>query len=243
MSQTAPDPHPHRGGSRRNRRHRLPQGLDPRDRGPPAEGPWSTSPSRRGPPGAGAPPARGAHRRAGEPLPHAGARGRAPRRPPPLRPPPIPSAAEPRPQPDDLGPNPRRTPRAGRSGSGKVVSSTSTRYSRKDWGAKHGLTAARSPRSWPATQADAGEAPAGQPDQAHRPPDHPATGRAPTTRRLPRTSGARRPRALMTPEQFTQFEADKGAEWGSSFKPGPRSPEAQAKAHRFPRPDRFSRGG
>ena len=37
----------------------------------------------------------------------------------------------------------------------------------------------------------------------------------------------RKAQALLTPEQFTQFEADKGAEWGSSYR---KVREAHAKA-------------
>ncbi len=142
--------------------------------------------------------------------------------------PPAPQAEAPEPtegerrgkSPYDLGPVPQDE--AQRAARKKLVAAAVTAHWNA-WGAKHGLTE-RQAADLAALQADAAKR---RLDNQARLTDREQT--QPETRASNQAVGDEvrdKAKALLTADQFAQFEADKGAEWGSSYR---KIREAEAK--------------
>ena len=83
------------------------------------------------------------------------------------------------------------------------------------WGTKHGLTAAQS-EGLAAIQVDAAKH---KLDNQERMTEREMTQAAVRAdNKVVNEDVRRKAQALLTPEQFAQFDADKGAEWGSSYR-------------------------
>ena len=121
-------------------------------------------------------------------------------------------AAEPGHPPDDVGPAPKE-PEKREERQQRITATIDAHW--KEWGAKNGLSEAQT-EALSAMEVDAAKR---KLDNQAKLMDHVQTQAATRADNEKTTEDVRqKARALLTPQQFTQFEADKGAEWGSSYR-------------------------
>ncbi len=136
-----------------------------------------------------------------------------------------PSASTDKERPDDVGPAPKG--REKRDERKKRVAATIEAYWR-EWGAKHGLTTAQT-ESLTSMQVDVSQRKLD--NQGHMADREMTQPEVRAANQVMTDEVRKKARALLTADQFSQFEAENGAEFGSSYR---KVREAHAKATPLP---------